>query len=178
MRNIKQLSHQARHRPARASDLPRLVEIYNQVICEGGFTGDLTPYTLEQRRSWFDTHQQTPFLIHVVESGDRVVGYFYFSPWRSGRAAMRQVAEVSYYLEKSARGQGLGRFMLTEAERLARDAGLRDLLAILLEINTGSRVLLEKHGFQLAGNLPGIADLGDRRCGQLIMHKCLEGNAE
>jgi len=167
-----------RHRPARQEDLPRLLEIYNQVIEEGGFTGDLAPYTLEQRQSWFDAHQQPPYLVHVVERCARLVGYFYFSVWRSGRAAMHQVAEISYYLEKETRGQGLGHFMLQEAEKLARSAGLRDLLAILLEVNTGSRVLLEKHGFQLAGNLPDIADLRYRHCSQLIMHKCLEGNGK
>lgn len=166
---------EAIHRLATEADLPVLTEIYNGIIAEGGFSADLTPYSLEQRRNWFSAHQQSPFLIHAVEVDHEVVGYFYFSPWRSGRAAMRQVAEVSYYLAKGARGKGLGRFMLQQAQRLAIDADLRFLLAILLDTNIGSRTLLEKNGFALAGHLPGIADLGEQRCGQLIMLKKLCG---
>ncbi len=164
----------ATHRPATRQDLPCLVDIYNEIIQEGGFTADLTTYSLEQRQSWFDSHQQAPFLIHLIEVDSDIVGYFYFSPWRSGRAAMRQVAEVSYFLAAEARGKGLGRFMLEEAQKLAREAGLVYLLAILLETNIGSRTLLEKGGFSLAGLLPDIADFGEKRCGQLIMYKKLE----
>lgn len=162
------------HRLATAADLPRLVEIYNQAILEGGCTADLVPYTLEQRREWFAAHQQAPFQIHVLEEAGEVCGYFYFSPWRGGRAALREVAEVSYYLAAEARGRGLGRTMLAQAELLARRDGLSTLLAILLECNTASRTLLEKGGFTLAGLLPQIADLGEMRSGQLIMYKQLK----
>lgn len=163
----------ATHRLATKADLPKLVAIYNAIIAEGGFTADLAPYTLDQRQSWFNDHQQPPFQIHVVEIGQQLLGYFYFSPWRNGRAAMHQVAEVSYYLARHSRGKGLGRFMLEQAQLIAVDTGLKYLLAILLESNIGSRALLEQNSFTLSGQLPEIADLGDRRCGQLIMYKKL-----
>ena len=166
------------YRQAAKADLPELLAIYNAIIAEGGFTADLTPYSLEQRQSWYEDHRQPPFLIYIVEVQKQIQGYFYFSPWRSGRAAMRQVAEVSYYLNQKARGHGLGRFMLEQAQLIAQEAGLGYLLAILLETNLGSRTLLEKSGFNLAGHLPEIADLGDRRCGQLIMYKKLRGASE
>lgn len=161
------------YRPAIDDDLPRLVEIYNEVISEGGFTADLELYTLEQRRGWFEAHRDPPFLIYVVETNHAVVGYFYFSPWRSGRAALRRVAEVSYYLAKEARGRGVGRAMLREAETIAQAAGLNYLIAILIESNSASRALLEKGGFSRAGLFPEIADLGERMCGQLLMFKRL-----
>jgi len=161
------------YRPATKADLPLLVAIYNAVIAEGGFTADLAPYSLEQRLPWFNDHQQAPYLIYIVEVNNRGQGYFYFTPWRSGRSAMRQVAEISYYFAKEARGQGLGRFMLEQAQIIAKNTGVNYLLAILLEMNTGSLTLLEKGGFTLAGSLPEIANLGDHRCGQLIMYKKL-----
>lgn len=162
------------YRQAVTDDLPQLVAIYNAVIAEGGLTADLIAYRIDQRRDWFNAHQQAPFLIHVIESEGQVLGYFYLSPWRSGRAALHHVAEVSYYLIHSARGQGLGHFMLEQAQQLALAAGLRYLLAILLDTNQGSRSLLEKGGFKLGGNPPEIADLGDKTCGQLIMYKQLK----
>jgi len=162
-----------KHRPARKPDLTRLTEIYNAVIAEGGFTADLAPYTTAQRRPWFEEHSQAPFLIYVLKDSSQILGYFYFSPWRSGRAAMREVAEVSYYLAKEARGKGWGRYMLSEAQRIAVKSGFQYLLAILLETNLGSLRLLEKGGFEQVGRLPEIANLGERRCGQLIMYKKL-----
>jgi len=161
------------HRLASLSDLPRLVEIYNQAILDGGCTADLEPFTADQRRSWFDEHQRNPFRIYVIESQGAVAGFFYFSSWRGGRAALRSVAEISYYLDRSARGKGLGRYALKQAERTALASGLNYLLAILLECNTASRGLLEKNGFALSGLLPQIADLGGRKSGQLIMFKRL-----
>ncbi|PLY11711.1 MAG: N-acetyltransferase [Desulfuromonas sp.] len=164
---------EVRHRLAMANDLPRLLEIYNRVIEEGGFTADLEPYTLAQRQVWFDEHRHAPFQIYVVEVDTEVLGYFYLSPWRGGRKALRSVAEVSYYLAAEARGKGLGRYMLQQAEVIALASGIRSLLAILLECNLASRTLLEKGDFTLAGILPDVADLGERNCGQLIMFKQL-----
>jgi len=162
------------YRLATLADLPRLVEIYNQAINEGGCTADLEPYTVEQRRAWFDDHSRAPFQIYVVVAGGELAGYFYFSTWRGGRRALRDVAEVSYYFDQAVRGKGFGRYALAQAEQIARDSGLRYLLAILLECNTASRVLLEKNGFVHAGVLPQIADLGGTMCGQLIMFKLLD----
>jgi len=162
------------YRIARENDLPRLVDIYNQAIEEGGFTADLEPFTVAQRQSWFDSHQHGAFRIYVVETDGDVAGYLYFSPWRSGRAALRHVAEVSYYLDRNARGKGLGSRLLAHGLELARQSGLRYLLAILLESNVASRGLLEKHGFSLAGTLPEIAELDDATCGQLIMYRQLQ----
>jgi len=161
------------HRLATLADLPRLVEIYNQAILEGGCTADLEPYTAEQRRPWFDGHQREPFRIYVVEAAGVVAGYFYFSAWRGGRTALRTVAELSYYFDQSVRGKGLGSYAVVQAEQIARASDLRYLLAILLECNTASRSLLAKNGFRLAGRIPDIADLGDFVSGQLIMYKQL-----
>lgn len=164
------------HRPATETDRTHLVALYNTIISEGGFTADLKPYTLEQRLPWFIAHQSAPYQIHVVELDQKLCGYFFFSPWRDGRAAMREVAEVSYYLAQEVRGRGIGRYILEQAQQLALDTGLKYLLAILLETNIGSLTLLEKGGFVQAGLLPEIADLGERRCGQLIMYKKLRSS--
>ena len=40
----------ATHRPATKADQPKLVALYNGIIAEGGFSADLSPYTLEQRQ--------------------------------------------------------------------------------------------------------------------------------
>ena len=72
-------------RKAEEKDLFEITEIYNDVINEGGFTADLTPVTINERKKWFFDHQAEPYNIYVLEASDKVIGYFYFSPWRYGR---------------------------------------------------------------------------------------------
>lgn len=37
-------------------DLPRILEIYNQVIDKRTVTADITPATIESRQAWFNLH--------------------------------------------------------------------------------------------------------------------------
>jgi phosphinothricin acetyltransferase len=40
-------------RPATASDLSAINDIYNQYIAEAHYTFDLEPWTMDARREWF-----------------------------------------------------------------------------------------------------------------------------
>lgn len=48
---------------------------------------------------------------------------------------------------------------------------IRNLFALLLDINEGSSRILEKLGFERWGHMPGIAEIDDRECGHLIYGK-------
>lgn len=163
-----------RIRKAIEEDLPIMTDIYNEVIEEGGYTADLHTYSLEERRIWYIEHQTEEYGIYVLESSKGVIGYFYFSPWRPGRSALKGVAELSFFLAKSSRGCGLGDFLLKYAIELSEAKGFSHLLAILLDINIRSRNLLNKWGFDLIGTLPQVAKLKDNTAGQLIMLKTIK----
>jgi L-amino acid N-acyltransferase YncA len=160
-------------RIAREGDLSAILEIYNSVIEEGDFTADLDIYTLEQRREWFRKYNDEKYGIYVLEKFNIVLGYFYFSPWRSGREALKSIAEISFYIDKNARGKGYGDLILSFAMKEAEVKKYTHLLAILLDINEQSKNLLEKWGFFVMGNLPDIAKLKNRRAGQYLMMKDL-----
>lgn len=159
-------------RESRLDDLPSILQIYNAVIEEGSFTADLKSYTLEEKREWFLSLQSTQN-IFTLTTDSIIVGYFYFSPWRSGRQALDKVAEISFYISREYRGQGLGKTIMTEALVLAEKKGLKYLLAILLDTNKASIGLLKKFSFEICGHLPEIARLTNRTCGQYIMLKKL-----
>lgn len=146
-------------RRAAPADLPRLTAIYNQAIAAGTCTCDTLPFAPLQRRAWFDSHQGEGYPLWVWQEGDDVAGYVYLSPYREGRAALATVAEVSYYLDFSYHERGLGSRLLTHAMAAAKDLGYETLLAILLSCNAPSIGLLKKHGFQMWGKLPGVAQL-------------------
>lgn len=160
-------------RQARSEDLPAITSIYNEVILEGKITADLQPYSIEQRRSWFEDHSKSPYDVFVLEYENKILGYFYFSPWRAGRAALRGIAEISFFLEKSSRGRGIGDIIMKQSIDLAKDRQFKYLIAILMDINNKSESLLSKWGFTVVGELPDVIELPDMHAGQLIMLKTL-----
>ena len=98
----------------------------------------------------------------------KITGWCSLSAHRKGRMALENVAEISYYVEHSYRGQGIGRQLMQHALLEAPKLGLHNLFAILLDINQISIRLLEKNGFSQWGHLPDIAEFPDKICGQFI----------
>lgn len=152
--------------------LPSIVNIYNDVINEGGFTADLVPYSVQAKTKWFLSLSKNASIFVVVLEA-RIIGYFYFSPWREGRDALKTTSEISFYIDKNYRGKGIGNKILINALKVAKKKGIENLIAILLDTNTASIGLLEKYGFKIAGHLPDIVNLKAKQCGQYIMLKKL-----
>ena len=155
-------------RLATPADLPRLVEIYNQAIASHTATADTIPFSVETRRGWFNVHTPDTYPIYVYEGdGHLVVGYLSISPYRD-RPALSRTAEISYYVDYSQHGRGIGSALMDHALQDARRIGKKVYLAILLEWNTSSLRLLEKFEFSRWGHLPNVAEFDGKLCGQYI----------
>lgn len=161
-------------RPAGLSDLERITDIYNQAILNGNCTADTEPFRPEQRLEWFQAHCNDQYPLFVCELAGEIAGYGYFTAYRPGRRAVAHVAEVSYYLDFSMRGRGIGTAFLQFLIEQAKPRGITVLLAILLASNAASVRLLEKCGFQLWGRLPGVVRLGGRRIDHVYYGRHLE----
>jgi phosphinothricin acetyltransferase len=153
-------------RLARRSDLPALVEIYNQAVAAQA-TADLDPVTVRGRESWFRSHDPDRYPILVADSGERVCGWVSLSDYRSGRRAVRHTAEVSYYVHEAHRRKGVATRLVQEALRRTADLGIRIVFAILLEDNAASVALLERLGFERWGRLPRVAEFDGREVSHL-----------
>jgi len=160
-----------RIRIAKKEDLPQIVDIYNQAVAERGATADLEPVSLEDRSTWFREHDANSYPIFVALSGKRVIGWCSLSPYRPGRAALRHTAEISYYIDEGHLRQGVGSALIRHAIDQCGRLGIRNLFALLLDINEASFRILEKLGFEQWGHMPGIAEIDDRECGHLIYGK-------
>jgi len=152
-------------RRARLVDLSAIVDIYNQAVADRFATADTTPVTVEQRRPWFEEHDEE-YPICVLESEGSVRGWYSLSSYRSGRAAVRGTAELSYYVGADSRGRGYGTDLITHALAEASRLGKRVLFCIILERNEASIRLMKKCGFELWGRLPGVALIQ----GELVSH--------
>jgi L-amino acid N-acyltransferase YncA len=156
------------------SDEADIIAIYNQAVAERFLTADTQPVTVSSRRAWFAEHSAGAYPIFVDRRGAALVGWCSLSPYRSGRQALRQVAEISYYVHEEWRGRGVGKGLVEHALRAAPSLGFRNLLAILLETNAPSVRLLEANGFARWGHLPLIANFDGVLCGQYVYGRALE----
>jgi len=146
-------------RPARADDLPALLEIYNHYVRESHVTFDTEPATPESRREWIDGFTAAgPHRLLVAEREGRVAGYAYSAPVRP-RAAYRVSAETTVYVAPDLTGRGIGQALYAELlDGLARDGGIHRAYGVIAVPNPASVALHERFGFRLVGVLsePGF----------------------
>ena len=92
----------------------------------------------------------------VAERNGVVVGFAALAPV-SRRAAYRGVAEVSLYVAAAARGEGIGRALLTGLIERSESSGIWTLQASIFPENSTSTHLHETCGFRLVGRRERIA---------------------
>lgn len=137
-------------RRARIEDLPQLLEIYNYEIEHGVASFDEEPQSYEQRKEWFDAHQGK-YILLVKEIDGKAVGYASISKLFQ-RPAYDISGEVSVYVDKDYRGQGIGKELLKSLLEMAQMEGRFDsLFSLITGTNEASIRLHEQLGFEYAG---------------------------
>lgn len=140
-------------RPSTPADLPAITAIYAEAVLNGTGTFELDPPDQAEmvRRRDDVLSKGLPWL--VAERGQQVLGYAYANTFRP-RKAYRFCLEDSIYLHPDARGQGLGRLLLTELIGRCEAAGARQMLAVIGDAaNTGSIGVHAALGFEHTGVL-------------------------
>lgn len=137
-------------RLARASDAEAIRSIYNAEVLGSTFVFDLVPRTLAEQLAWLDEHSGAWPAIVAVEAGDRVVGFGSLSPYRP-RPAYRTTVEDSVYVRADARGQGIGRLLLSELVSLAAIGGFHAVIGRIVGANQASIALHQACGFENIG---------------------------
>lgn len=154
-------------RLAQMSDLPAIVEIYNEAIPSKRSTGDTQLMRVEDRKAWFAEHLPDEHPIFVAEVDGQVAGWCSLSAYRPGRAALRFTAEISYFVGFKYHRQGIGTALVKHAVAACPALQIRHLFAIVLEGNLASISLLEKMGFELWGYLPKVAYFDGKEVGHV-----------
>lgn len=141
-------------RPATEKDVPAITEIYNDAILNSVATFDTELKTVEDRLQWLNNHD-TMHPVIVAESDGKVLGWASLSRW-SERAAYDTTAEVSLYVDKDYRNQGIGKRLLEMLTLEGKTVGLHALIARITEGNEKSFYLHELFGFEDVGTLKEI----------------------
>jgi phosphinothricin acetyltransferase len=186
-----------RLRVATASDAEAICRIYNQGIEDRIATLETEPRTPDERRQWLASRgARHPVIVaEPIEglSAEQEPGRARLSPppaqaglkvpativgWASlnvfnAREAYRFVADVSVYVERGWRGQGVGRVLLEKLTELGRTHGFHKLVLSAFPSNAGGMALYAKSGFRTVGIYHEQGQLDGKWVDTIVMEKLL-----
>ena len=160
-------------RPARESDLPAILDIYNHEVATSTSTWDEELQTLAERRTWLRSMDRTEPVL-VAETREAIAGFAYLHRM-SEKAGWRFTREDTIYLHRDFRGRRIGRALLGALLDEARALGLHLVVATISEENEASLALHRSLGFQAAGRLEECGYKFGRWLSVVYMEKRLDG---
>jgi L-amino acid N-acyltransferase YncA len=162
-------------RPARTGDEAAIADIYNQGIDDRGATFETAPRSAADMAARIDSGGRFPLL--VAEDNGTVIGWAGLSEYRP-RACYAGIAEFSIYLDRAARGRGLGRTLLAALVEVARDRGYWKLVSRIFPFNTASRALCRSCGFREVGTYEKHAQLDGQWLDVVIVERLIPDNLD
>lgn len=140
-------------RRATIEDLEQLKDIYNDAILHTVATFDTEVKDDENRLRWFKEHEVEPYVIFVEEQDGVICGYCSLSQYRDRKAFDRTV-EISLYIDKRFRGQGIGKGLMSHTLDFAeKHEGITTVISLVTGENATSIHLHELFGFEYCGQL-------------------------
>ena len=142
----------AQIRSALERDLPDLVRIYNHYVTQSHVTFDTEPFSIDERRSWFESFSSSgPHRLLVAEVELRSAGYASSREFRA-KPAYRQSVETTIYVDSGFVGRGIGKALFASLlEVLEAEDGVHRAYAGIALPNPSSVALHVRFGFRLAG---------------------------
>ncbi len=144
----------SRSDPHEPEDAKSFLTFWKAIVSEGGYVRSEeveTParvYRARFRRSWTDREAQV-----VALDGDRVVGHVYIQ--REGHPVTRHVATLGIAVSADRRRLGIGRALMSEVFRWARDVDVEKIMLSVYPHNHAAIALYRRFGFVEEGRLVG-----------------------
>jgi phosphinothricin acetyltransferase len=161
-----------RLRPATAGDAEAICRIYNQGIEDRVATLETEPRTPEERRGWLAARGPRHPVIVAETAGGTVVGWGSLNTFNP-REAYRFVADFSIYVEREARGGGVGRALLTRLIELGREHGYHKLVLSAFPTNAAGMALYTRLGFRTVGVYQEQGRIDGRWVDTIVMERLL-----
>jgi L-amino acid N-acyltransferase YncA len=134
-------------RRAGLGDAAAITAIYNQGIEDRVGTFETEPRQVADIEPWFE-HAKA--FVAVEDTDGAVVGYAVAHPY-ADRCCYAGIGEFSVYVQREARGRGVGRIAMAALVDAAREAGLWKLLSRVFPENRASLNLMAWSGFKEIG---------------------------
>jgi L-amino acid N-acyltransferase YncA len=160
-------------RPCQIDDLDRIQAIYAHHVLTGTGTFELDPPSRAEIETRWRAVVSAGWPWLVAEADGAVLGYAYAGPFRA-RAAYAHTVEDSIYLDLRAQGRGLGKALLFALMAAAREAGAREMLAVIGDSQNRASINLHKAcGFRSVGAFERVGFKFDRWLDIVLMQSSL-----
>lgn len=143
-------------RVAGPADVPAITAIYNQAVAERIATCDLSDVPEDQRADWLRRHRD-PYGVWVAEDGQGVSGWVAISPYDS-KPCFHDTATFATYVDRRARGQGIGKLLRATMIAEARRRGFHVLVNRVWANNAASIALAKHFGFRQVGHFTDLVE--------------------
>lgn len=160
-------------RPATLDDAEAICRIYNQGIQDRVATLETELRTPDERRQWLATRSPRHPVIVAEDARGETVGWGSLNVFNP-REAYRFVADFSIYVDRGARGKGVGQVMLSRLVELGREHGYHKLVLSAFPTNASGMALYTKVGFRTVGVYKEQGRLDGRWVDTIIMEKLLD----
>lgn len=162
-------------RRARESDVPGILDIYNDAILNTTALYTYEPFTLEMMQQWFAEKTAKNLPIFVASHGNEVAGFASYGPFRPWPAYKYSV-EHSIYVHKDQRGKGIATELLRTLIDHAATGNLHTIVAGIDSENEVSINLHKKFGFKETGRIAQVGYKFGSWLDLVFMQLILENN--
>ena len=136
-------------RESNESDIYCIKEIYNQGIEDHIATLETEKKNDSYMKEWYEKHIGR-FKVIVAEHEGQVVGWASLNQYNN-RCAYDGVADLSVYISREFRGNGIGKKLLVELESIARKNRFHKMVLFTFPFNQLGQGLYNKMGFREVG---------------------------
>lgn len=159
-------------RPATVADAPDVAAIWNPIIRDTAVTFNSTEKTVQGLAQDFADKDARGRVFFVAEGSGGLLGFATYDQFRGG-VGYAHTMEHTVILSQAARGQGIGRALMTAIEDHARVAGAHVMMAGVSAENPGGVAFHTALGYREMVRLPDLGHKFGRWMDLVLMQKML-----
>ncbi|MDB5011956.1 MAG: GCN5-related N-acetyltransferase [Daejeonella sp.] len=131
----------------------QILEIFNDAILNSTALYDYKPRTMDNMEVWFILKEKSNFpVIGLVDDQNTLLGFGSYGTFRAW-PAYKYTVEHTLYIHPNHRGKGLGKILLAEILKNAKQQDYHCLIAGIDSTNEASIKLHKSFGFEFSGRI-------------------------
>ncbi|WP_130734145.1 GNAT family N-acetyltransferase [Flavobacterium sp. J27] len=160
-------------RPYQTEDCQAILDIINYNIHHTTNIYEYEARTLEEQKNIFTEKTAKNFPVIVAELNHEVVGFGYYSEFRT-RPAYQFTVEHSVYISQQHCNKGIGKLLLHKLITLAKKQHKNTMIAVIDSENEKSILFHEKAGFKKIGTISQSGYKFDRWLNTVLLQLFLQ----
>ena len=162
-------------RPVAERDATSIVRLLTPIVEAGIYTVMQGPLTADDQLAFIrGLPERAVYLAAISSATEELMGIQDVQPVSDREGVFHHVGEISTFVALDARGNGIGRALMSSTAELARERGFAVLCANVRADNPDAVAFYKRQGFRVVGTAYRHARLGDRYVDEVLMEAFLQ----